>query len=519
MSKIKYPLLLIILITFAFRMWGIQGDLPLALGLDEASRVEPAMNIVANGDLNPHYLNHPSSTVIYPLAAIYHAWEVLFYQGDLFQANRAVNRRFTADFSEFYLLGRYLSVIFAVLNVPLVYLVGKMAFNSRVGLLGAWLAIFPVLAKTYAQLVRDDVTATFFTLLSLYFCLKLYITPTRSHHIKAGIVIGLALATRYLMAFLIPILVLVDGLLVWRNGLLPLKKSKPFLVNAALGGLFIGIAFVVTTPYFVISFSEAVDAITNEARTEHLGADGLSPPENFMWYLTEVIPGNDTLTWPVAILTLAGMLLLLLRPQPRSLILLAFAGIYIIGISMLALHRQRWLIPALPVLALFAAYAIDAIRLYLPRHQRWLRNGLPLLLLTVVSAWPTYQLMLDGFRLDGDNTRLLAGQWMANNLPAASKIAIEEYSIVLDDSDRFEILGDFSLARVDWSRDEAYRYGIRYLVVSSEVYNRFFNEADRYPVEVALYNALFSEEILLKEFSPAYTQRGPTIRIYQLNAR
>jgi hypothetical protein len=62
-----------------------------------------------------------------------------------------------------------------------------------------------------------------------------------------------------------------------------------------------------------------------------------------------------------------------------------------------------------------------------------------------------------------------------------------------------------------------YREGYRYLVVSSRMYNRYFEEPERYPKEVNFYQTLFEQGELLHQFAPTRTIGGPVIRIYRLH--
>jgi len=56
-----------------------------------------------------------------------------------------------------------------------------------------------------------------------------------------------------------------------------------------------------------------------------------------------------------------------------------------------------------------------------------------------------------------------------------------------------------------------------YLVVTSELYEKFLKAARRFPEAAAFYRALFSEAELLKEITPeSVGGQGPTIRIFFL---
>jgi len=124
---------------------------------------------------------------------------------------------FEANPSEFYLLGRLLAIVYAMMSVPLVYKLGEKVSGKRVGLIAAWLSVLSPLALTHARMVRTDSAAMFFGLLGLWLCIKLYEKSGISKQFAAGLVVGLAIATRYFMVVLTAVLLAVDGLLLWRQ--------------------------------------------------------------------------------------------------------------------------------------------------------------------------------------------------------------------------------------------------------------------------------------------------------------
>lgn len=502
----------LVLWTYGMRLWGLKGDLPLGPGLDEGPRISNAIRMAAERELDPTYFNHPSSTVIYPLAAIYFGWNAIFY-GD---SERALMERYTANPTQFFMLGRLLTVAFASLSVPLVYHLGRRAFDRRVGLWGAWLATLPLILKSFSQIARDDIAATFFGLLALYFCLQLTWQPSRKLQVQTGLAIGLAIATRYFMALLGPVwgLSTLAGLAA-RTDFFSWQGQRRLVGHCLVGLLAMALTFSLTTPYLFLNFSEAVRDISSEQRIKHLGADGLTPAGNLAWYLAVALPAPNALTWPLWLLALVGVGRALMTWQVKPLLLAAFVVIFLGGISLPALHWQRWAIPTLPILALFAAAGLT----WLADRLRAGR-GLRLVLVVLVSAWPLYTLLLDGIRLNNANSRQLARVWLLEHVPEDSKIAMEEYTAFMTGlEDHYRLTGTFSLATTDWTLDQAYEQGFRYVLVSSDIYRLFAAEPERYPTEISLYEQLYAQETLLQEIKPTYFQRGPTIRIYYLRER
>ncbi len=505
-----FPLGCIILVAFGVLAAGVKRDLPYTPEVDEPQFVERAVKIAATGDLNPHWFGNPGSTLIYPLAGIYRV------QHAAVGGDGGLRAAYKSDPEDFYLMGRFLVIIYAVAAIPFVYLVGRRAFGGRVALIGAaLLALYP-LAVSHAQMVRSDNIAVFFGALALWLCLRVYDRPTVPNQLWAGLAIGLAISTRYFMVALVPVLLAANILALSRD-----FSQGRAIVRASLaagaGMVMVAFAFAATTPYFILDFKAAWASVSNEARGTHMGADGLSPPENVLWYLRVAIP--SVITWPQAALMAVGVGLVFLRRRPEQLLLLGFAVIYLAGISASGLHWKRWIIPMLPVLALLVAYAIAEVAGWLAGRLRasMVVPQLAVVLAAVaVAAWPGYQVVLQDIRHASDSTRILAREWILENIPAGSRLVEEWYTAPSLGGSQLDVS---TTPYIDErSLDEYRQEGYQYLVVSSSNYDRHFTEPERFPETVAFYRELFAEANLLQRFVPSSTRGGPEIRIYGLDS-
>lgn len=520
----------VVVSALAVHVWGIRQDLPFTPEVDETRPLVPAVNMAATGDLNPHWFGHPASTVIYPSALLHHIWHNLTYGGRWLGPNPEVATVFAATPGPFYLLGRVLAIGYAVLSIPLVYLIGRRAFGVPVALLGAWLAWLAPVALENAQMVRTDSAGAFFGLLSLLMCLRLYERPSTRNQVLAGLAIGLSVATRYFMVVLVPVLIAVDALILWRHPP-PREALRRLWLSMGLGLLMVPVAFSLATPYFFLDFRSAWQSLRHEARSQNLGADGLSPLGNMLWYLTSAIPAS--ITWPRYLLALAGIGLAVWRRRPQQLLLLLFVAAFLAAISLSSLHWQRWVIQILPLLALFTAAALHELALRASQRLSLgarARGAALLALVLAVSAPSLYQLGRDTHLRSRYSTRVAAREWIMRNLPYGSHIALEWYTAPLT-------LANFE--RYGWERrtgpagangftlyehrtlagrtlEDYRREGFDYLVVSDELYGRFFAEAERYPDEVAFYASLFERGRLVQQFEPSAERGGPVIRVYSI---
>lgn len=143
-KQISYCILLIILLAFFLRIYNLDAE---SLWLDEALSVE-------------HYAKNDITTIIERLSVhpplyyiILHFWIKLF--GD----------------SEFSV--RFLSAIFGIMSIYVIYRLGKLIFDDNVGIISALLLSISLFHINYSQEVRFYSLLTLLALLSNYYFIKI----------------------------------------------------------------------------------------------------------------------------------------------------------------------------------------------------------------------------------------------------------------------------------------------------------------------------------------------------------
>lgn len=507
-SGLRLHLIALLLAAALVSLWGLQKTLPILQDVDEYTFVDAALRVAASGDWNPGFFGHPGSTTIYPLALLARGWHALTQHGMLLRADPNLAAHYAADWWEYYFLGRLLSVAYHLLTLPLIVLVGRRAFTLNVGLAAAWLYTLYSYVILHAKTVRTDSAGTFFALLTLYLCLCLLDRPTVARQAAAGAALGLAASSRYFLAVLGPVLPAAQAIAFRRQD----AAERRFWVSFAPAWVAAALAFALSTPYLFLDFGTAFANLQSEARAEHLGADGLSPAGNLIWYAGVALP--EMIKWPQVVAALVGLAAVLRRPRAGALLVLGYAALFVAAISLSALHWHRWLIPVLPVVALLAATGVEAAARAAARalgRAQW-AHTLFVAGVVAVALWPASRVAVLDLRHANGSTRLIARAWMLENLPSGSRILQETYGAPLQGTplaaDEIRALvdgGDVALQRAA---------GYDYVVASSAIYNRFFAEPERYPGEIAFYTALFEGGNLVHEVQPGYFVDGPTIRIY-----
>ncbi len=197
---------------------------------------------------------------------------------------------------------------------------------------------------SYGSIVRTDAAGACFGLLSLWLCLVALDDPRPRSFALAGAAIGLAVASRYFMVALVPMLVAVWWIARARDRL----RVTPKTLIIGLGAAFA--LFAITTPFFFIDWhtvsrslqAETVGTVTND-RSGWL--------ENLGYYTGEAIP--DAISWVAPVLAIAGIAIAAARRDTRRLLLVGFGLVFLGVISLSSLHWERWAIQVLPLVVLF----------------------------------------------------------------------------------------------------------------------------------------------------------------------
>jgi hypothetical protein len=517
-SKAVTRLLLAAIVALSLwsHLWGLRGDLPWTYASDEGEFAVMGIRMAAFGDPNPRWFGHPGSTYLYPLALLFRVGNAIEAGHSPFAHDDGLAARVGGDPGRYFWLGRLLSVLYAVASLPLVFLIGRRAYDEPVALVATWLAVLSPLALEHAQMMRTDSAGLFFGLLALWLSLRVLDQPTLRAHVLAGLGLGAAIGTRYLLVSLVPVLLVAD-VIVLRRSRAPGEERRRLLRHALIALGCVALGFFCTTPYFFFDFATVWKNFQHETRTEHLGADGLGFAANLRWYLTSALPASMPLA--ALLLALLATVQALWRRNAAALLVALSIVAFVLAISTGTLHWQRWLIQVLPLLAVLAAGGLAWIASVLAqRLQRTRAAAMALLIvLTVLLSFGPARAYLR-FSLDQakPSTRVAAREWMIANLEPGSRIAADFYSAPLHDS---ELVTDYHFAlAADGTLQEYKSAGYDYLMVSDAIYGRYQREPKRYAKEVAFYQTLFRTAPLVVRFTPRDVGRGPLISVYALRA-
>ena len=232
LKKLEKAWLLILILEFALFLRAYGMSFSYIYEADAHVYVDRAVRFLQTGDWNPHWFGNPASILMYLLAALYALYFMIGKSFGFFNDMEGFTHYLMVNPTYSYLTGRALIVFFGTLSTLVTYKIGKKIFDKKVGLIAAFLfAVIPIHVAS-SKVIRTDVMATFFILLSFLYCIHILEEDNFRGYIMAGVFAGLAAATRY-PAVLVILMIVIARLIKKRRTLfkesMDYGKSAPIL--------------------------------------------------------------------------------------------------------------------------------------------------------------------------------------------------------------------------------------------------------------------------------------------------
>jgi hypothetical protein len=410
MKKYDLSIIIILCIAAIARYWGIWFGLPsMACRPDECHIVVRAITFF-QGDLNPHWFFYPS-LFIYITYCFYIIFFILGLITKQFTTISDLLSLYHNDPTIFVLIARCISAFLGLATVFIVYKIAMRLFNRKTALIASLFLGLAYLHVRDSHFGVTDIPATFFIMCSILFILKAYDDNLIKNYIIAGIFAGLAMSIKYVGFMLIFPMFLVNFFNNYdKDHKLYILFHKKFLSF----GIILLIIFFLGTPYALIDYSTFVSDVSLQWQIINYGSG------NFLgrgWWYHFKFSLFYGLGWSLFIVSLAGIFLFLITNTKKAIILLLFPFIYYtIGFKGYAVHL-RYAIPLFPFFCITGAIFTVFIAEILEHNiKSSFKKYLPYALAILLIAPSTYTIMQFDTLISKRDNRLIAIEWINNNL-------------------------------------------------------------------------------------------------------
>ena len=395
--------------ALVLRLWGVKHGLPYVFNVDEASNFVPtAVSYFFTDSYNPHYFINPPA-FSYLLHVVFAAW---FGGGD--EVGKTLGRDPTAVF----VVARVTSAVLGTAAIGFVYLTAARLYDRRVGLYAALVMAVAFLPVFYSHLALNDVPALLPLAVSAWGAAGVLTRGRRIDWAVAGVGLGLAAATKYTAGIVVlPLLVAAAFRLADRD------TRAQALRGAATAAALAVAAFFFANPHALLSWDEFwSDVSKQEEAASGFGKLGLDYDSGILYYVWVLTWGFG---WVPLAAALAGAVVAFREDLRRALFLVPWPLLFILYMGTQERFFGRWLLPALPALAILAGLAatrlLDLVGARRPRALVIAAAGVAVAL---AAQGLYYSVHVDRV-LSNDDTRNLARAWMTANVPPGSKVVVE----------------------------------------------------------------------------------------------
>jgi 4-amino-4-deoxy-L-arabinose transferase-like glycosyltransferase len=505
----RLSLIGILLLGAALRLWTIAAGAPYVTGVDEPEIVDRVVRMLRTGDFHPHFFDYPGVTFYLHLVL----GAARFLSGAMAREWASLDQLWSGDLLVW---GRAFTALLSTATIALVFAIGRR-WSVATGLVAALAtAVQPQLVQN-AHFVLTDTPLTFFVTAAVLAALRAGEIGTTKAFAIAGLLTGLAAATKYngAVVVLAPLAIAL---------LAPRVASRTAAAVAVLAGSAAG--FVIGAPYSVIDLPGFLNGFAALVQHYNQSRPALETADTYRkyiqdWFGLPLVPTGwrRALAWPALILCGLGAIAAVsdLRApafRARALALLVFPIAYFWLIANQSLVYARYAMPIAPALSIALALGVRAAarRAHARAPEGRLgRVALPVLLLVLVAPlWTAVGYNLDRRKV---GTIELAAAWLSANIPNGELVVLETGAMRLPPR-RFP--SEIALKLIDAPLDQYRERGVSYLVANSMEYDKYFADPARFGREMAAYNELFRMLEPVQTFTPSADHPGPAIRVLRI---
>jgi 4-amino-4-deoxy-L-arabinose transferase-like glycosyltransferase len=514
----NYLLFLILFLGIILRIYAVDFGLPYRYHPDEITVIGHALRF-GEGDLNPHFFNYPSFH-LYLLFFCYGLYYVIGQIFGIFTNPTDFQELYYSDPTSFYLIGRLLTVVFSVTTIVIVYYIGKILCNKRLGLVAACFLTVTPLHVSCSHFATVDVPVTFWITLTVLFSIYILKKGDFKYYLLAGVSSGLAISTKYNGALLMIVVFIVH---ILRNA--PDTNNKHFVEifkkllnsNIVMYVLLLVLVFLTTTPYALLDFNTFIRDFTSETlhmKSGHLGFENES--NGWLYHITvNLLPNMGIYGY----FSIFSVFYAIIKHKKEYVPLLSWVLVYFLIIGSWSTLFARYLMPLLPFLAIFSGILLFEMIRYITHRssiQKLKHNHqvITICLVIIIAFTPLMSCISWDQKMSLKDTRTIGKEWIDSNLLKGSKIAMEGYTPQISEN-KYKILKDSSLGKHNftWYKNQ----NVTYFVLSSNVYNPYYSAKNKYPDYVKNYESIKSNCTIIKEIIPTKNP-GPKLIILEIKS-
>jgi hypothetical protein len=483
-QKIFEYLFLVFIFCFSLfiRRIGIKHGFPILTHADEPAIIDPVLRMTRLHTLNPNHFIRPDQILHYLNFIYLNIVSFISYGKNVYWA-------YEENYLTFYFHARLLISIMGSLIPIIAYKIGK-EFKQGFSFVAALVfALFPLYIE-HSLYITPDIPITLFTMLVIFFTLRYINTNSKRDLLIATVFSSINTAEKYPGLLSLSIVFVGIGIQLIRSEDLILKqKIKKFIVRSSLVVLIYIFSLFICGPYLFIEYKKVIQAIIGEARSTHLGADGLGWFGNLRFYVRVFYSYSNIIGITLFCIGLIMAINQILKKHEIKFLLLFYGFFYWIALSKLGLHWERWALPMYISPLLLISLGISVVW-----KRKQVNKIFEIIIIIIISVYFIHQLIFSlsvPMRMKYDDTRYISLKYCEENEINNNNSIYEGYTPLFP-TRPILLFDEYQSSKEDYE----------YVILSSHMFGRYYAESERYQNEVLMYERIRNENELIKKFAP-----------------
>lgn len=489
-TKILYILVFSLVLQLLSLNWGlVTNDIgPYGLAAfhtDEPEIARLPIDMILTKDLNPHWFIQPSGYIYAIFIPLY-----------------ILNFFTPVDNIGAMMVGRLVSIIFAVMTLLVLYKIGKDVYNENVGLIAAFLLSITANYYYFSMYVKQDSMYVFLVILAIYYFIRFIKYEKIEFYYISMFIGGMATSTKYvagiiLVAFTVFFIIkmrsrLIDGNTDEKNKF-SIIKNISVIKNIDKKSIFIFIlGFILLTPYSIFSTWEFIRGAGGEFLHYARGHEGIGQ-QSYDVHIRTLLGLDDHIVGigAVVIFVFIGLLFFIKdsiknntdRKKYESNIFFIFWIILVFLVFSVAVKVKmpNQMLMVIPIMMIFAAYGIQ-------RFTDTNNYKIPKIAISMIIILLTLTYTSSIIISRENDTRYYASQWLNDNVKIENSIVVTPYIYVPQRFNNVTLLPKD--VDINWLQNNEFDY----IVISSFWYDRYFWFKDSFPEKFSFYDRLISDK-------------------------
>jgi 4-amino-4-deoxy-L-arabinose transferase-like glycosyltransferase len=404
------------------RFRGIRFGLPHTQARPDETAIIDPVRVLLSGHL-PHFYDYPWLFLwIVALGYVgYFLWGLAI---GTFTSMTAMLASWPVRWSPFFLIPRVISAAAGTLSVLVVFRLGRQIRDDATAIVAALFFAFSFMHVRSSHFGTTDVMMTGLIVAAVSLLIDAHRTRRRGTFFAAGLVAGLAAATKYNAVILVVPMIASQLLHVWERPACRREAWRdPGILYFSIPFV---LAFAIGVPFILLDRAPFLDAMRELGHALRVGDVRMDLGNGWLYHLTFSL--RYDLGVPLLVTGLAGAGLLLWAEPPSAILLLSFPVAYYVVAGSIRLLFVRYAMPITPFLCVTAAYFVCrlagwvATRISSRAESAILSSSLTAVL-ALVLVWPSAARVWAFDRvLTATDNRVVVAQWFFDHVPPGQTV-------------------------------------------------------------------------------------------------